>query len=326
MRTAKLCARVLLTVAMSAGVTTVFAQAYPTKSVRMLVGFAPAGATDIVARLVSPGMTEALGQSVIVDNRPGASSLIAGEIVAKAPPDGYTIFMVTQTLINAGIIEGRKFPDLARDFDAVGLAASTPLVLVVNNSLPVKTPKDLIALARAKPGALDFGSGGVGATPHMSGELFAKLAKLKIVHVPYKGEGPALVDTIAGHLPMMFSNITAAMPHVQAGKLRAIAVTSLKPVPSVPGVPSLAESGLPGYEVVGWFGIVAPGKTAAPVVKQLNDALRKVLARSDLKEKFASQALQAGELTPQQYAAFIRSEVDKWGKLIREIGLVKKKS
>ena len=294
---------------------------YPSKTVRMLVGFSPGGATDNVARFIAPGLTEGLGQSVVVENRPGASSIIAGEVVAKAPPDGHTVLMVTQTLINARIIENRVFPDLAKDFAAVSLCASTPLVLVVNPSLPVKTLKELIALARANPGHLNYGSGGVGASPHMSGELLAKMARITIVHVPYKGEGPALIDVIAGHLPMMFSNPTASMPHVQGGKLRAIAVTGSQPSPAVPGVPTLAAAGLPGYEVLGWFGVVSPAATPREIVARLNGEIAKVLARPEIREKFSSQALEPGNLTPEQFGEFIRSEAVKWEKLIREVGV-----
>jgi tripartite-type tricarboxylate transporter receptor subunit TctC len=295
---------------------------FPSKPLRMLVGFAPGGATDIIARFISPGLTDGLGQSVVVENRPGASSLIAGELVAKSPPDGHTLMMVTQTLINAQIMENRAFPVLAKDFSAVSLCATTPLVLVVNPSLPVKSLKELLALAKARPGELNYGSGGLGTSPHMSMELVVKMAGLKLVHVPYKGEAPALVDVMAGHIPMMFSNPAAVMTQVQAGKVRAIAVTALERTPAVPGVPTLAESGLPGFEVLGWFGVVAPVAVPRDVLTRLNAEIAKVLARPDIKEKFASQALEPGNKTAEQYGEFIKSETVKWGDLIREIGLV----
>jgi tripartite-type tricarboxylate transporter receptor subunit TctC len=311
--------------ALAASCASVLAQApkFPAKPVRMLVGFAPGGATDVIARFIAPGLSDGLGQSVVVENRPGASSIIAGELVAKSTPDGHTLLMVTQTLINAQIMENRPFPVLAKDFAAVSLCATTPLVLVVNPSLPVKSLPELLALARARPGELNYGSGGLGTSPHMSAELLVKMAKIKIVHVPYKGEAPALVDVIAGHLPMMFSNPAAVMAQVQAGKVRAIAVTALERTPAVPGVATLAESGLPGFEVLGWFGVVAPAGVPRDLLTRLNGEIAKVLARPDIKEKFASQALQPGDKTAEQYGEFIKSETVKWGNLIKEIGLIK---
>ena len=297
-----------------------FAQApkFPSKPVRMLVGFAPGGATDIVARFISPGMAESFGQPVVVENRPGASSQIAGELVARAAPDGHTLLMSSQTLMTSVMIEKKTFPDFVRDFAPVALCATSPLVLVVNPSLPVRSVKELLALARARPGELNYGSGGLGTTPHLAGELLATIARLKLVHVPYKGEAPALIDVVAGHLPLMFSNVTASQALVQAGKLRAIAVTSLKPSPAGPGMPTMAESGLPGFEVVGFFGVLAPAATPRDIVARLNGEIVKVLARRDMAERFASQALEPGNLTPEQFADYIKGEVAKWGKLIRE--------
>jgi len=297
------------------------AQKFPSKPLRMLVGFAPGGATDIVARFVAPGLGEAIGQSVIVDNRPGASSQIAGELVARAAPDGHTLLLSSQTLMTSVMIEKKTFPDFVKDFAPVALCATSPLVLVVNPSLPIKSVKELLALARTRPGELNYGSGGVGTTPHLAGELLATMARVKLVHVPYKGEGPALIDVIAGHLPLMFSNVTAAQTLVDAGKLRAIAVTSLKPAPAVPGVPTVADAGLPGFEVVGFFGVLAPAATPRDVVARLNSEILKVLARRDITERFASQALEPGNLKPEQFAEYIKREVTKWGRLIREAGI-----
>ncbi|MGH8634867.1 MAG: tripartite tricarboxylate transporter substrate binding protein [Burkholderiales bacterium] len=294
---------------------------FPSKPVRILVGFAPGGATDNIARFIAPGLTEGLGQTVVVENRPGASSQIAGELVAKAPPDGHMLLMTTQTLMTSQMIEKRTYPDLSKDFAAVSLCATSPLVLVVNPSLPVRSVNELIALARARPGELNYGSGGIGTTPHLSGELLVVMSRLNIVHVPFKGEGPALIDVIAGHLPMMFSNPTASMAHVQAGKLRALAVTGPQRSPAVPGMPTMAESGLPGFEVVGFFGVMAPAATPREIVAQLNGEIAKVLARPDIKERFASQALEPASSTPEQFGDYIRSEAVKWGKLIRDAGI-----
>ena len=300
------------------------APSYPVKAVRMLVGFAPGGATDIVARLLAPSLGESLGQTVVVENRPGASSQIAGELVARAAPDGHTLLMTTQTLMTSQMIEGKTYPDLTKDFAPVSLSATSPLILVVNPSLPVKSVKELIALARARPGELNYGSGGLGTTPHMSGELLNSMARVKIVHVPYKGEAPALVDTIAGHLPLMFSNITASIAFVQAGRLRMLAQTGLQRSAVVPDVPTLAESGLDGFQVITFFGVMAPAATPRPIVTRLNAELAKAMARPDVRKQYASQALDAGTLSPDEYAAFIKDQSVKFGRIIREAGITAK--
>src|SRR5262245_39651008 len=301
----------------------VLAQApkFPVKPLRMIVGFAPGGATDIIARSIAPPMSEGLGQQVIVENRPGASSQIAGEVVAKSPPDGHTLLMVTQTLMTSQMIEGKAYPDLVKDFSHVALTATSTLMLVVNPSLPVKSLKELISLSRSRPGDLTYASGGVGTTPHLAGELMMTMARLKVVHVPYKGEAPGLIDVIGGHVPMMFTNISASSGFVKEGRLRALAVTSLKASPAMPGVPSIAESGLPGFEVIGFFGVLAPAATPRDVVGRLNGEINKQLARADLKERFASQALEPVNRTPEQFSDYLKSEVGKWGKLIQEAGI-----
>lgn len=311
----------IVALALVASGSAVLAQAprFPAKPVRMLVGFAPGGATDIVARFISPGLAEGLGQPVVVENRPGASSLIAGELVAKSPPDGHTVLMTTQTLMTSGMIEKRTYPDIVNDYASVSLCATSPLLFVVNPSLPVKSLKELIALAR--PGELNYGSGGVGTTPHLSGELLATMARLKVVHVSYKGEAPAIIDVIAGHVPMMFSNVTASMAFVEAGKLRALAVTGAARTPAVPGMPTMGESGLPGFEVVTFFGVLAPAGTPREIVARLNSEIAKVLARPDIQERFASQALESANKSPEQFSAYLRSEAVKWGKLIADAGI-----
>jgi tripartite-type tricarboxylate transporter receptor subunit TctC len=294
------------------------------KPVRMLVGFAPGGATDIVARLLAPGLGESLGQQVVVENRPGASSQIAGELVARSAPDGHTLLMTTQTLMTSQMIEGKTYPDLTKDFAAVSLSATSPLILVVNPSLPVKSVKELVALARARPGELDYGTGGLGTTPHMAGELMATQAKIKIVHVPFKGEAPALIDVIAGHVPLMFSNITASLAFVQSGRLRVIAQTGLQRSAVVPEVPTMEESGLPGFEIIGFFGVMAPASTPRDVVNRLNAELAKAMARPDVRKQYAAQALDPGSLTADEYAAFIKDQGVKFGKIIKDAGITSK--
>jgi tripartite-type tricarboxylate transporter receptor subunit TctC len=222
------------------------------------------------------------------------------------------------------MIEGKTYPDLTKDFAAVSLAATSSLILVLNPSLPVKSVKELIALARARPGELNYGSGGLGTTPHMSGELLNSLARVKIVHVPYKGEAPALVDVIAGHLPMMFSNITASLGYVKAGRLRMLAQTGLQRSAVVPDVPTVEESGLPGFEVITFFGVMAPAGTPRETVARLNGELAKSLSRPDVGEKFSAQALDPGKMSAEQYADFIKAQAVKFGKLIREAGITAK--
>jgi tripartite-type tricarboxylate transporter receptor subunit TctC len=303
-----------------------FAQApkYPVKPVRMLVGFAPGGATDIVARLLAPSLGESLGQTVVIENRPGASSQIAGDIAARAVPDGHTLLMTTQTLMTSQMIEGKTFPNLTRDFAAVSLSATSPLILVVTPTLPAKSVRTLLELARARPGELNYGTGGLGTTPHMSGELLATMARIKIVHVPFKGEGPALVDVIAGHVPMMFSNITASIAYVKAGRLRVLAQTGLKRSPVVAEVPTMDESGLRGFEVIGFFGVMAPAKTPREIVTRLNAELAKSMTRPDVQKQYAAQALDAGTLSADQFAAFIKDQAVKFGKIIRDANITAK--
>jgi tripartite-type tricarboxylate transporter receptor subunit TctC len=316
---ARLCAG--LTLALCALSTTVSAQQFPTKPIRIIVGFAPGGATDIIARGIGPHLSEAFGQSVIIENRPGASSQIAGTAVAKSPPDGHTLMMMTQTLMTSQMIEGKTYPDVLKDFAHVALTATSTLILVVNPSFPVKSLKELIALARSRPGEINYASGGVGTTPHLSGELLATMAKLKVVHVPYKGEAPGLTDVMGGHIPFMFSNVTASLAFVKAGKLRAIASTGLKPSPAVPDLPTMAAAGLPGFEVLGIFAVLAPAGTPREIVERLNTEIVKVLGRADIKERFASQALDPAYLSAAQFSDYIKAEAGRWGKLIKEAGI-----
>ena len=297
------------------------AQQFPTKPIRVIVGFVPGGATDIIARSLAPPLTEALGQQVIVENRPGASSQIAGTAVAKSPPDGHMLMMMTQTLMTSQMIEGKTYPDVLKDFSHVALCATSTLILVVNPSFPVKSLKELIALARTRPGEINYASGGVGTTPHLSGELLATMAKLKVVHVPYKGEAPGLTDVMGGHIPFMFTNVTASLGFVKAGKLRALASTGLKPTPAVPDLPTMAAAGLPGFEVLGIFAVLAPAGTPREIVERLNTEIVRALGRPDIKERFASQALDPAYLSAAQFAEYIKAEAGRWGKLIKEAGI-----
>jgi tripartite-type tricarboxylate transporter receptor subunit TctC len=308
----------------AAGAALAQAPKYPTRAVRMLVGFAPGGATDITARLLAPPLGESLGQQVVVENRPGASSQIAGELVARSAPDGHTLLMTTQTLMTSQMIEGKTYPDLNKDFAPVSLSATSPLILVIHPSVPAKSVKELVALARARPGELNYASGGLGTTPHMAGELFSSQARIKFTHVPYKGEAPALIDIVAGHVPVMFSNITASIGYVQGGRLRMIAQTGLKRSAVVADVPTMDETGLPGFEMITFFGVMAPAGTPRDVVTRLNTELGKAMGRPEVRKQYATQALDPGVFTADQYSEFIKVQGAKFGRVIREAGITAK--
>jgi tripartite-type tricarboxylate transporter receptor subunit TctC len=291
------------------------------KQVRIIVGAPPGGANDTVARIVASKM-DGLGQPVLVENRTGAAQMIAAEYVAKSPPDGATLLIASQTILAVGpVINNVKTFDPLKDFAAVTLIGSTPLMLVVHPDVPAKSVKELIAYAKAKPGAVDFGSGGIGTTPHMAGELFASMAGLKLQNVSYKGEQPALTDILGGRLPMMFSNVSASLPLVKAGRLRGLGVTGAARIAAAPDLPTIAEAGLPGYETETWLGLVTSAGTPADAIARLDREVRRAMADPDVREKLAAQSLTLSTSTTAQFAAHIRSEHAKWGKLIREAGI-----
>ncbi len=309
--------------AASASAQTTFAvsgAAYPAKSIRVISGFPPGSGADITARLVSARLNDALGQQVIVENRPGAGSNIAAELAAKSPPDGYTLFIGTvANTINATLYTKLPF-DFARDFAPVALATAAPNVLVVHPSVPVKTVKELVALAKARPGQLNFASSGTGTAPHLSGELFKAMAGVNLIHIPYKGSPQAVIDLMAGEVALMFSPSSTVLPHVKSGRLRALAVTTASRLPSLPELPTVAESGLKGYETLTWFGFVAPAKTPPAIVARLNAEIVKVLAMPEVRSQFAAQGIETLGGTPEQFAAYIREEIAKWAKVIRLSG------
>jgi tripartite-type tricarboxylate transporter receptor subunit TctC len=293
----------------------------PSKPVRIIVGAAAGGDNDTVARILALRM-DGLGQPVLVENRPGASQMIAAEMVAKAAPDGSMLLIASQTILAVvPVINRVNSFDPLKDFAAVTLIGSTPLMLVVNPSFSAQTVKELIALAKARPGELNYGSGGVGSTPHMASELFAMMAGIKLQNISYKGEQPALTDILGGQLPLMFSNVPAAMPLVKAGKLRGLAVTSAARLDAAPGLPTLAEAGVPGYETATWLGIVAPGNTPQELVARLDAEIQRAMALPEIRDKLQAQGLTLVRGTPEQFAAYIRSEHAKWTKVIREAGI-----
>lgn len=298
------------------------AQPYPQKPIRIVVPFAPGGGVDFTSRVIAQRASEIFGQQVVVDNRPGAGGIIGTEIAAKAPADGYTLLMgsVGTLSINPGLYP--KLPyDSAKDFVAISQVATVPNIVVVHPSLPVRSIKDLIALAKARPGQLNYGTGGNGTSNHLSGELFKRMAGVDITHVPYKVGAQATSDLIAGQLTVMFDNFPTSLPHVKAGKLRALAVTGTGRSPAAPAIPTVSESGLAGYEVTGWAGLLAPAGTSREVISRLHDVLMQIIRQADMRERLMVQGAEAVGDSPDQFASFIRSETVKWGKVIADAGI-----
>ena len=293
---------------------------YPARPIRLIMPAAPGGGGDFTARLVGQKLGESLGQTVIVDNRPGADGNVGARIVATSLADGHTLLMSTTSFpINPSLYSKLPF-DTVKDFAPIVLLASAPLLLVVNPSLEAKSVSDLIALAKSKPGQLNYGAGNAN-TAHLAAELFKKMAGVSIVGVPYKGGGPVIIDLIGGRVHMYFATIPAALSHIQAGKLRGIAVTTAKRVNLMPDVPTVAESGLPGFEVIGWFALFAPAATPKPIIARLHKEVSAVLRTPETQQRFASQGLVPGGGTPEELGKFLRTELVKWGALIKELGI-----
>jgi tripartite-type tricarboxylate transporter receptor subunit TctC len=297
-------------------------QAYPTKPVRIVVGFVPGGGSDFIARLVSTRLSEVFGRPVLVENRPGAGAAIATEHVARSPADGYTLLLASAGPF--GIIPSlaaKTRYDPIKDFDPITLVVIMPFVMTVHPSLPVKNIKELIALARARPGQLNFGSPGHGTTNHLSGEMLKFMAKIDMVHVPYKGVAAAVTDVVAGHIQVLSGDLTTLMPHVKAGKLRALGVTSSKRSTLVPDLPTISESGVPGYDSSGWFGIVAPAGTPSAVIERLNAEIVKAITTPESRERLGTLGGDVIANSPAEFAAHIRTDHAKWAKLINATGL-----
>ena len=314
----------LLTILVLASIlpATAPAQGYPAKPVRIVVPLAPGGNVDLVARAVAQRLSESLGQQVIVDNRPGASSLVGTQLVAKSPPDGYTILAIANTFAAVPAVLAKPGYDVVKDFTGVTLTCRVPQVLVVTPTLPVRTVRDLIALAKARPGELVYASSGLGSTGHFAAELFNKQAGVKMLHVPYKGNAPAIVDTIAGHVMMIYDQVSTSAPHVQAGKLRALAVTVREPVPLLPGVPTIEQSGLKGYEYFTYNGLMAPAGTPREIVARLHADAAKALANPAMREKFLALGVELGaSASPEDFTAYIRKDLATNQQLAKEAGI-----
>ena len=300
---------------------TVFSQGYPAKPVRIVVPFAAGGGVDVTARILAQKLTERLAHAFIVENRVGASGIIGTEFVAKAAPDGYTLLVgsqTTQAVVPA--MYGNLHYDTVRDFAPVIEIAVSPMLIVVHPSLPVRSVKDLIALAKARPGQLTFGAA-TGGTPHLAGELFKLMAGIDMLLVPYKGEGPAVADAMGGQISMVFSNLPVSLPQAQGGRLRALAVTSSQRVATAPDIPTVAESGLPGYEANTWFGLFAPAATPQDIIAKLSADSAAALNAAEVKERMAQQGLFVVANMPEQFAAFLKVEIPRWQKIVKDAGV-----
>lgn len=296
------------------------AQPYPSKPVRVVVPYPPGGPTDIVARVLFQQVVESTGQQFVIDNRAGAGGNIGAEHVAKSPADGYTVLIgTTAHAINMSLFKSLNY-DVQKDLAPVSLLTQGPLVLVTHPQFPANSVKELIDMAKAKPGSLNFASSGNGQSTHLSAELFNSMAGTKMVHVPYKGSAPALSDLMTGQVGIMFDTTLSAMPFVRAGKLKALGVTSPQRTPAAPDVPTIAESGLPGYEVFAWNGVFVPAGTPKAIVVQLNEEIRKAMQLPQVRDKFSAQGFAASWNTPDQFGVFVRNEVDKWARTVKASG------
>ncbi len=315
-------ARFLLFLALAAAVPFAAAQSWPARPIRLVVPYAPGGPLDISARLISAKLQESLGQAVVPDNRPGAGGNIGVDLVAKSPPDGYTLVIsaIATLAINPSLYTGLPY-DPIKDLRHVTLLVQVPNVLIVSNDLPAKNVQELIALARARPGKLDFGSGSTGSTGHLAGEMFKMMTGTFMVHIPYKGSAPAMADMMAGRINLMFDNLASALPNIKAGKVRALATTTRARSSFLPDLPTLDEAGLKGFDMTTWWGVSAPAKTPQPVVERLSAEILKAMDAPDLKERLHNMGSDAPAIrTPEQFAAFVASELKIYTELVKRSG------
>jgi tripartite-type tricarboxylate transporter receptor subunit TctC len=297
------------------------AQGYPARPIRLIVPFPPGGGTDTMARVVAPKLSEFLGQQVVAENRGGAGANIGAELAAKSAPDGYTLMLATITNAIGASLYSKLNYDLVRDFATITQLATTPHILVVHPSVPVKTVKEFTALAKAKPGDLAYSSSGSGSAAHLAGELFNSLTGVKTTHIPYKGGGPSMIALVGGEVSVAFATMPSAIGYVRSGRLRGIAVTTERRSPSTPELPTIAETGVTGYEAGSWYGLSAPAGTSKEVIARLHAETIKVLGFSDVKERLFNAGFEIVTSTPEQFAAFTRNEIQKWGKIVKAAGL-----
>jgi tripartite-type tricarboxylate transporter receptor subunit TctC len=307
-------------IAIPASTDLVVAQEYPARPVRVIIPFPPGGSNDVVGRLIATHLGERLGKQVIIDNRSGAGGVIGTEAVAKSPPDGYTLLMISLAhAVNPWLYKLTYDP--IKDFAPIGLLAKGPNVLVVHPSLPVKSVKELIALAKQKPGDLQYASAGIGSFQHLGGELFKLTAGVDLLHVPFKGGGPAMIDVVGGHTKVMFSSMVQTVPQIKAGKLRALATGGLERSPVLPDLPTIAEAGVPGYEAVNWWGLVAPAGTSAAIVDKLNREIEVVQKSPEVQKQFATEGAEPAAMKPADFGSFMASEMSKWEKVVKQGGI-----
>lgn len=297
------------------------AQPYPTKPVRLIVPFPPGGPRDTQARLIGPRLTAAWGQQVVIDNRAGANGIIGTEIAAKAPPDGHTLLIVSVGFATADLLYGKLPYEPLRDFAPITLLTHGPAILVVNNTVPAKSLKELIEYARARPGQLRYGSSGNGSPSHLEVELLASMTGLQFTHVPYKGMAPALTDVLGGQTQMSMPTIPGGLPHVQSGRLRALGVSGAKRSPAAPDIPTIAEAGVPGFEASNWYGLVAPRGTPRNVIAQINQEFVRVLAIPELRAKLLAMGMEAESSSPEAFSDYMKNDAIKWGKIIKAVAL-----
>jgi tripartite-type tricarboxylate transporter receptor subunit TctC len=301
--------------------TQALAQSYPAKPVKLLVGVPPGGPTDTLARAIAPDLSEGLGQPVVIENRPGASAVIATEAVAKAAPDGYTLgFIYITHATNPALMANLPY-DTLRDFAPVSLVGEQSMVLLANPAFAANSVQELIAAAKANPGKIDYGASDSGSAPHLAGELFKMMSGIDLTPIYYKGTGPAMTDLLAGQIPVMFVSNISALPHVKSGKLKALAVTGAQRIALAPNIPTMSESGLPGYEAYGWYGIAAPARTPTAVIARLHAEVAKIAQNETMKKRLAGQGLELVGNTPAEFDAFIRAEITKWGKVLQAAGV-----
>ncbi|MEO7726005.1 MAG: tripartite tricarboxylate transporter substrate binding protein [Burkholderiales bacterium] len=298
----------------------VFSQAYPTKPIRIVAPFAPGGGTDLIARVAAQKMTESLGQQAVVDNRPGAGGVLGAELGAKAPPDGYTFTLIAGSYaVNPALFKLNFDP--INDITPVIQLSQGPFLVVVHPSLPVKNIKELIALAKSKPAQLTFASSGAGSITQLATELFADMAGIKMIHIPYKGTGPALTDTMAGQVQILFGSVGATLPQMSSGRLRAIAVTTSKRIAAAPNVPTIDESGVKGYNVILWHGLIAPKGLPRPILDRVNGDLNTALQTKEMQDRLAGDGVSAAGGTPEQFAALIKKDIEVWRGVVKKSGV-----